>query len=83
MERTAGDKILAELERQNCSLRWLANQTGVADRTLTRKVTGIAAGELLNLGELRVIAKALDVPAWSLLPDSFLAIATPGGRSVK
>lgn len=73
----SGDKIAAILRHPSCewSQRGLARAVDMKESTLRKR---LGDGEF-TVPELERIAWALQVEGATILPDSLLSIATPGG----
>jgi lambda repressor-like predicted transcriptional regulator len=78
-QRTAGEKVTAELESQGRSVRHLAEFAAVPEATLRLHIRNDDFG----MKELGRIADALDVDIRDLISDELLKVATPGGRSAR
>ena len=59
-------EILGELGRQRRSKAWLAEKTGIPERTLHRRLSPIGAGSL-TIDEMASIASALGVSLATLV----------------
>jgi predicted transcriptional regulator len=70
--RSAAQKVKAELEKQARTVSWLADRTHIPYSTLYRKVNG--RGEF-TATELALCELALEVNVGVLMPDVSLAVA--------
>jgi DNA-binding Xre family transcriptional regulator len=61
-------KISEALKREQKSVAWLSQETGISYSTTTRIVSGAAR---VTMGELSLIARALKVSTGALLPKNF------------
>lgn len=61
------ERIQTVLANRNVRITTLSEQTGIADKTLRRSLSG---GRSLTIRELGTIAEALDVSPAALLPQT-------------